>query len=92
MIIGTLAPNIDPFLNCRLNKVSPANLSPLKHYRRVEGRQQVHSVRPKEEVVIVHDGEPVSVVDGPNGVIKRHGLDVEGGEDCLLVGHGRVVV
>ena len=58
----------------------------------MERRQQVHSVRTKEEVVIVHDGKPVSVVDGADGVIERHGLDVEGGEDCLLVCHGRVIV
>ena len=58
----------------------------------MKGRQQVHSVRSKEEVVIIHDGEPVSVVDGADGVVKRHGLDVEGGQDCLLVCHGGVVV
>ena len=58
----------------------------------MERGQQVHSVRTKEEVIIIHDREPVSVVDGANGVIKRHGLDVEGGEDGLLVCHGGVIV
>ena len=77
VIIGTLAPNIEPFLKSPVNKVRLTNLSPLRQDGRVERRQQVHSVRTKEEVVIIHDGEPVSVVDGADGVIERHGLDVE---------------
>ena len=75
-----------------MNKLCLTNLSPLKDERRVERRQQVHAVRTKEEVIIVDDREPVSVIEGADGLVKRHGLDVEGGEDCLLVCHGRVIV
>ena len=58
----------------------------------MEGRQEVHTIRSEEEVIVVHDGEPVSVVDCANGVIKCHGLDVETGQDCLLVSHGGVIM
>ena len=58
----------------------------------MERRQKVHSIWSEEEVIVVHDGEPVSVVDSANGVVKCHGLDVEAGQDGLLVGHGGVIM
>ena len=58
----------------------------------MERRQQVHSIWSEEEIIVVHDGEPVSVVDCANGVIECHGLDVEAGQDSLLVCHGGVVM
>ena len=75
-----------------MNKLCLTNLSPLKDERRVERRQQVHAVRTKDEIIIIDDREPVPVVEGPDGLVKGHGLDVERGEDCLLVCHGRVIV
>ena len=59
----------------------------------MERGQQVHAwLRPKEEVIVVHDREPVPLVDRANGVVEGHGLDVEGGEDGLLVCHGGVIM
>ena len=58
----------------------------------MERRQKVHSIWSEEEIIVVHDGEPVSVVDGANGVIECHGLDVEAGQDSFLVRHGGVVM
>ena len=58
----------------------------------MKGREKVQSIRTEKEVVVVHDGEPVPLVHRTDRVVEGHGLDVEGGEDGLLVGHGGVVV
>ena len=34
----------------------------------------------------------LTLTEDPDGVVERHGLDVEGGEDGLLVGQRGVVV
>ena len=58
----------------------------------MERRQKVHSIRSEKEVIVVHDGEPVPVVDSANGVIKCHCLDVEAGQDGFLVRHGGIIM
>ena len=66
---------------------------PLIHDGGVKRGEQVHTrLWPKEEVIIVHDGEPVPLVNRADGVVKCHGLDVKGGEDGLLVRHSGVIV
>ena len=58
----------------------------------MEGREEVPPVRLQEEIVIIHDREPVPVVHSPDAVVEGHGLNVEGGKDGFLICHGGVIM
>ena len=58
----------------------------------MEWGKKIHALWTQEEVIVVHDREPVPMVDSPNAVIKGHSFDIERGKDGFLIRHGRVIM
>ena len=58
----------------------------------MEWGKKIHALWTQEEVIVVHDREPVPMVDSPNAVIKSHSFDIERGKDGFLIRHGGVIM